>query len=124
MSLVWFNDNLKEIVATITNNQLTLNKYGSLYLESANKVLLGYDTENKKVIIKPLSKDEVMRGDIPETSLYNVSISVSYARITNKAFLSTVIDEFNLELPKEGLKYQAKWNEKHKSLEIDLKERE
>lgn len=124
MSLVWFNDNLKDIFATLTNTQITLNKYGATYLESANKVLLGYDAENSKIVIKPLSKDEVIRGDIPETSLYNVSISASYARVTNKAFLSTVIDLFNLDLPKEGFKYKTVWNEKNKVLEVLLKERE
>lgn len=124
MSLVWFNDNLKDIFATLTNTQITLNKYGATYLESANKVLLGYDAENSKIVIKPLSKDEVIRGDIPESSLYNISISASYARVTNKAFLSTVIDLFNLDLPKEGFKYKTVWNEKHKVLEILLKERE
>lgn len=124
MSLVWFNDNLKDIFATLTNTQITLNKYGATYLESANKVLLGYDAENSKIVIKPLSKDEVIRGDIPETSLYNVSISASYARVTNKAFLSTVIDLFDLDLPKEGFKYKTVWNEKNKVLEVLLKERE
>lgn len=124
MSLVWFNDNLKDIFATLTNTQITLNKYGATYLDSANKVLLGYDAENSKIVIKPLSKDEVIRGDIPETSLYNVSISASYARVTNKAFLSTVIDLFNLDLPKEGFKYKTVWNEKNKVLEVLLKERE
>lgn len=124
MSLVWFNDNLKDIFATLTNTQITLNKYGATYLESANKVLLGYDAENSKIVIKPLSKDEVIRGDIPESSLYNISISASYARVTNKAFLSTIIDLFDLDLPKEGFKYKTVWNEKNKVLEVLLKERE
>ena len=105
MSLIWFNDNLKDIYVTLTPNQLTINKFGASFFETANKVLLGFDIDREVVIIKPLSKDDVIRGDIPESSLFNVSMNVSYARITNKSFLGVVNETFSLKLPKEGYKY-------------------
>lgn len=124
MSLIWFNDNLKDIYVTLTPNHLTINKFGASFFETANKVLLGFDIDREVVIIKPLTKDDVIRGDIPESSLFNVSMNVSYARITNKSFLGVVNETFSLKLPKEGYKYKAEWNSKHKSLEVLLKERE
>ena len=34
--------------------------------------------KKQSVLIKPLNKEEVLRGDIPEHARYNISLNVSY----------------------------------------------
>lgn len=122
MSITWFNDKAKDIVATITSKSITINKVGSQFFETANQVMLGYDLENKLLLIKPLSKKDVLRGDVPEHTRYNISMNVSYARISNKVFLEVVDDLFSLNLSDKGIKYKANWRMNRNVFEISLKE--
>lgn len=122
MSIEWFNEEPKEIIVTLTPVNITINKSGSQFFETANQVMLGYDKENQRMIIKPLSKDDVLRGDIPEHARYNISINSSYGRITNKAFLTRLIQLFNLDLKEKGTKFKAVWSQKSMLLEVTLKE--
>lgn len=122
MNITWFNDAAKNIVATLTSSSITLNKYGALYFESAYKVMLGYNSDEKVIFIRPLNKQEVIRGDIKEHTMYNISLNVSYARITNKLFLERVDNLFSLDLSDEGRKYKAIWKKNLNALEISLEE--
>lgn len=122
MSITWFNGEPREIVVTFTLVNLTINKSGAQFFEKANQVMLGYDEERKVILIKPLSKDEVMRGDIPEHTRYNISINASYGRITNKAFMNRISQLFNLTLDDKGSKYRGTWLVGKNLLEVQLKE--
>ncbi|WP_162164018.1 hypothetical protein [Acholeplasma hippikon] len=122
MSIVWFNEKPKEIVVTLTPVNITINKSGSQLFETAYQVMLGYDSTNQLMLIKPLSKDEVLRGDIPEHARYNISINSSYGRIANKAFITKIIQLFNLELNDKGSKFKAVWKPGQQLLEVNLKE--
>src|SRR5690606_3982573 len=122
MNITWFNGEPKEIVVTLTPIHLTINKPGTQFFETANQVMLGYDEKNQLLFIKPLSKSEVLRGDIPEHTRYNISINTSYGRITNKAFITRISQLFNLNLTDKGLKYKAQWIQSQNMLEVSLKE--
>ncbi|WP_025724672.1 hypothetical protein [Acholeplasma granularum] len=122
MGVTWFNGEPKEIIVTLTHNSITINKSGSQLFEFANQVMLGYDVDKRLILIKLLSKDEVLRGDIPEHSRYNVSVNTSYGRITNKAFLTRIDSLFNLSLDEKGSKYRADWNKSLNVLEVYLEE--
>jgi len=122
MNVTWFNGEPKEIVVTIAPTNLTINKSGAQLFESANQVMLGYDPEKTVVLIRPLSKDEVLRGDIPEHTRYNISVNASYGRITNKAFINRLAAVFDLNFEDRGTKYKAIWNKTNNVLEVRLKE--
>ena len=122
MSIVWFNEEPKEIIVTLTPVNLTINKSGSQFFETANQVMLGYDLNKSLIIIKPLSKDDVLRGDIPEHARYNISINSSYGRIANKSFITRIIQLFNLDLLEKGTKFKAIWKPNQLLLEVNLKE--
>ena len=121
MSINWFNEQPKEIIVTISATNLTINKPGIQFFEKAHQVMLGYDQQRHLILIKPLTKDEAIRGDIPEHSRYNISISTSYARITNKSFIQTVLQVFNLTLDPKGTKFSSVFNNQSQLLEINLK---
>ena len=82
----------------------------------------GYDENKKLLFIKPLTKSEVLRGDIPEHARYNISINTSYGRITNKAFILKVANLFNLDLKDKGIKFKGQWISNQNMLEVSLKE--
>lgn len=122
MGIKWFNDNLKDIIVTLTSKNITINKIGTQFFETAKEVMLGYDLDKKVIVIKPLTKEKTIRGDIPEHTRYNVSISSSYVRISNKAFLKKMNRLFSLGLNNEGSKYKAKWQANLNVLEVSLEE--
>ncbi|WP_264229309.1 hypothetical protein [Acholeplasma laidlawii] len=122
MSVTWFNGEPKEIVVTITPINLTVNKSGVQFFEFANQVMLGYDKDKDVILIRPLSKDDVLRGDIPEHTRYNISVNASYGRIANKAFISRISTVFELDFEEKGTKFKAVWNKNSNILEVRLKE--
>lgn len=122
MSVTWFNGEPKEIVVTITPINLTVNKSGVQFFEFANQVMLGYDKDKDVILIRPLSKDDVLRGDIPEHARYNISVNASYGRIANKAFISRISTIFELDFEEKGTKFKAVWNKNSNILEVRLKE--
>ncbi|ABX81449.1 hypothetical protein [Acholeplasma laidlawii] len=122
MSVTWFNGEPKEIVVTITPINLTVNKSGVQFFEFANQVMLGYDKDKDVILIRPLSKDDVLRGDIPEHTRYNISVNASYGRIANKAFISRISTVFELVFEEKGTKFKAVWNKNSNILEVRLKE--
>ena len=123
MGVLWFNEKPKEGVATITLGQITLNKPAASFFESAYNIMLGIDKEEKQVIIRPLTKAESLRRDIENTKKYRITVRYSYARVTNKAFVETIIKMFDLPLhEKESIKFPAIWDQKASLLKINLKD--
>lgn|SRR5690554_5507340 len=122
MGIIWFDGQPKEIVVTINELNLTINKSGVQFLKNANQVMLGFDEENAKVFIKPLSKDEVLRGDIANHMRYNISVTQSYGRVANKAYVTKLDKTFSLGLDERGLKFKARWLKNQGMIEVDLKE--
>ncbi len=122
MSITWFNGEPKEIIVTLTPVNLTINKSGAQFFETANQVMLGYDEARSMILIRPLSKNDVLRGDIPEHTRYNISVNASYGRITNKAFINRVAVLFGLKLNDKGVKFKGNWLANSNLLEVSLKE--
>ena len=82
MSFEWFSKNANKGIATIYDTNITLNKAASGFFEKAYSVMLGYNSTNKVVAIKPLTKETDNLGHIPDDKKYKISIKPSYARIS------------------------------------------
>lgn len=119
MGIVWFNERPKDGIATLYEGNITLNKVAIENLEDAFSVMLGIDYDNKLVYIKPLSKDQDQRGDIPEKSKYKITIRSSYGRISNKDFMQELSSIINRNL-KDPVKCVTTWDFDEKVLIIDL----
>ena len=119
MGIVWFNERPKDGIATLYEGNITLNKVAIENLEDAFSVMLGIDYDNKLVYIKPLSKDQDQRGDIPEKSKYKITIRSSYGRISNKDFMQELASIINRNL-KDPVKCVTTWDFDEKVLIIDL----
>lgn len=119
----WFDiDNKnKNRIATIYDTNITLNKHACDLISNAYTVMLGIDYENKLLFIKPLNKDIAMRGDIPASSQYNITIRSSYGRISNVDFIKEIkgvigVDSFKTNPKKFNVEYLDSAN----TLKIDL----
>lgn len=114
MSIMWFDSEtkIKNCIATIYDNNITLNKNASKLIENAYRVMLGLDYEKQILYIKPLSKDLASKGTIPLSSQYNISIKSSYARISNADFIREIkyilgVSSFKHEQKKFLVEYQS-----------------
>lgn len=121
MSFTWFHEKPKEVVVTLAQGNITLNKQGSKYFEHAYNVLLGVDHNTHRIAIKPLDKDEAMSLQYPENKKYKITVRSSYARITNKAFMEEIMTLSGLNFQETPMKFPATWDEKDQLLVIDLK---
>ncbi len=121
MAIVWFNENFKELVSTIQNNNITLNKQSKSLIENAYTVMLGLDEQEKIVHIKPLTKEESIRGYIQEKKQYKITIRSSYARISNKFFINEIKKLIEINDLTEPKKFIVTFDDNSKSLLIDLK---
>ena len=119
MGIVWFNERPKDGIATLYEGNITLNKVAIENLEDAFSVMLGIDYDKKLVYIKPLSKDQDQRGDIPEKSKYKITIRSSYGWISNKDFMQELSSIMNRNL-KNPVKCVTTWDFDEKVLIIDL----
>lgn len=106
---------------SVYETNITLNKPASIHFTHAYSVMLGIDHEGKKLGIKPLSKEEFQRGDIAEEMLYKISLRSSYARISNKSFVTDLAAQMGLDFDTHTMyKFSAEWDDSEKVLVVDL----
>lgn len=122
MNITWYNEKPKDCVVTLASGNITLNKPASLYFENAYSVMLGIEKEKKLIIIKPLSKADAQRHDIPDKSKYKITVRASYSRVTNKAFMEKVSEFAGIDFEKGTHKFKSDWDQSHQVLIVDLKE--
>lgn len=120
MSIEWYDAYSKDGVATLYENNITLNKNTIRNIEDAYSVMLGIDYDNKKVIIKPLTKEMDLRGDIPSTQKYKITIRSSYGRISNKEFMRKIEKIGGFSLMNEPKKFPAVWDDSKKIIIIEM----
>ena len=125
MSFIWASKKPKDGIATLYESNITLNKAASSHFESAYNVLLGLDPEQKRVAVKPISKEEYDIGAIPDEKRHKITVKASYARVSNKKFLKEVAKVAQIDLSdNNSVKYKANWNNEQGILVIDLNQPE
>lgn len=125
MSFIWASKKPKDGVATLYESNITLNKAASTHFERAYSVLLGIDENSMRIAVKPISKEEVDLGTIPEEKRHKITVRPSYARVSNKKFMKEVAKIAKLNLGnKKSYKYKTTWSRVDSALIIDLNEME
>lgn len=125
MSFVWVSKKPKDGVATLYESNITLNKAASSHFEYAYSVLLGLDPNDKKIAVKPISKEEYELGAIPDEKRHKITVRSSYARVCNKKFMKEISSLMNVSLGDSSVhKYKAVWSPHDSALIIDLNQPE
>jgi len=125
-NFIWASKKPLDELATLYEANITLNKSATSYFENAYNVLLGLDADKMLIAIKPVTKEEISMGYIPEEQRHNITVKSSYSRICNKLFLKEVSQLAKLEFKEhhQSYKFKAHWDEKEDVLIIDLNKRE
>ena len=119
----WVKGNAYTPVATLYANNITLNQAAAVMVQDVRWVMLGLDHENKRVAIRPVSKQEIDRKQVMLQQLHKVSLGKGYARISNKQVMEEIADM--LKQPLNGDKFEAVYDEASTVLVIELmKQRE
>lgn len=127
MAFVWANKKPTDGVATLYETNITLNKVASTYFETAHKklILLGLDLEGRRIAIKPLSKEDIELGIIPEEKRHRITLKPSYARVSNKKFMKEIADALGLNFEiNTSHKFSARWSKEESALIVDLSKEE
>lgn len=124
-NFIWVSKKPLDDIATLYEGNITLNKSATSYFESAYVVLLGLDRDQLLIAIKPVTKEEIGLGYIPDEQQHNITVKSSYSRISNKLFLKEVADLIGLDFKStQAFKFKAYWNKKDNALIIDLNKKE
>ncbi len=114
----WVKGNAYTPVATLYANNITLNQAAAALVQDVRWVMLGLDHENKRVAIRPVSKQEIDRKQVMLQQLHKVSLGKGYARISNKQVMEEIADM--LKQPLNGDKFEAVYDEASNLLVIEL----
>ena len=110
MNIKWFSSKEKIGSASFYNTNITLNTIASVPFEYAYRVQVGVDEKNN-VVIQPLPKDKVMRGDLDEYTIYQIAIKKTYSRISSTSLMKKIAEALGIELSNEPTKFETYWNE-------------
>lgn len=111
----WWSAKEKRGQATLYTSNITLNKVASVPFEFAFRVQVGLD-ENKNIIIEPLAKERVERGDLDEYNLLEIKIKPSYSRICSTGLMSFIANSLGIVLSNEPLRFETEWDEPNNHL--------
>ena len=106
---------------SLYENHITINKTLMGFLKEAYRSRIAVDKENKKMHIYPVSKDYALSGELNESSLLQISISKTYARICSKPLMEFILKQFNIVISKATFKrFDAYYDENKKAIIVDM----
>ena len=117
MGITWLNAKEREGVASFYSTNITLNTVASVPFEYAYRVQVGIDDQDN-VVIQPLSKDRVERGDLDEYAIQKIAIKKSYSRISSTDIMKRIGKTLNITLDETPRRFKTKWDDKENILHI------
>ena len=117
MSIIWLTTKEKNGVASLYNTNITLNKVASVPFEYAYRCQVGI-TDEKNIVIEPLTKERVLKGNLDEYAVLKISVKPTYSRISSTTLMNKIAEILHLELTDKPLKLETIWDEKENILTI------
>ena len=117
----WFNVKAKNGVASLYNNNITLNTTAMYPFESAYRVQVGLDDKGN-IVIQPLAKAVVESGDLDESCLLKLERHKSFARISSTSLMKQIGETLKITLSKTPVQYETSWDSEENILTILVKE--
>ena len=116
----WFDAKERNGSASLYSNNITLNTTAMYPLDYAFRVLVGL-TDDRNIVIKPVSKNEVESGTLDESRLLKLERHKSFARISSSILMRQISEVLNLELSKSAIKFETSWDDNENVLVINIK---
>ncbi len=105
----WVKGNAYSLVATMYENNITLNQAAATYFQDVRWVMIGIDHEAKQVAIKPVTKREIDLKLVPLEQLHKISVGKGYARISGKQTMEEI--SRLIKQPLHALKFDGIYDE-------------
>ena len=102
--------------SNITLNTVAMNKFTTAY-----RVMVGIDDENN-IILAPLDKDRVLRGDLKEEQLQKISSKKTYSRISSSSLMRQIGSRLNIAFSSTPIKCETRWDDNNNVLILKIKE--
>lgn len=115
----WVKGNAFNLVVTLYPGNITLNNSAASYFSDVRWVMVGIDSEHKRLGIKPVTKREIDLHLVPMEHLIKISIGKGYGRISNKDVIQEISGLIGKEI--DGLKLPATYDDKENMLIVDFK---
>ena len=120
MNVEWFT-NEKEMIATIYETNITFNTVAANHFKDSYSTLVGFDVENKVLLIKPISKDEARTRNLSDDEMHTMSIKPSYGRINGKVIIKKLCLYYPLDFTiSKSHRYMCEWCRDDNLLKIHL----
>ncbi len=117
----WFSKNEKKATATIYSTNITINKTGMDMISTAYAAMLGLDSDDAKIAIQPISKDDYDAKLYPEDNMFLLSGGKTYTRISSTDFVSKVGEFLKYDFKEKPRKFSCYYDQHESLLIIDLK---
>lgn len=102
--------------SNITLNTVAMNKFVAAY-----RVMVGID-DNNNIILAPLDKDRVLRGDLKEEQLQKISSKKTYSRISSSSLMRQIGSRLNIAFSSTPIKCETRWDDNNNVLVLKIKE--
>lgn len=116
----WFNVKAKNGVASLYSNNITLNTTAMYPFEVFDTVQVGLDDDGN-IVIQPLSKSVVEKGDLDESCLLKLEKHKSFARISSVSLMKQISEVIGVTLSKVATQYETAWDSEKNILTILVK---
>lgn len=102
--------------SNITLNTVAMNKFLTAY-----RVMVGID-DNNNIVLAPLDKDRVLRGDLKEEQLQKISSKKTYSRISSSSLMRQIGSRLNIAFSSTPIKCETRWDDNNNVLILKIKE--
>ena len=116
----WFNVKAKNGVASLYSNNIILNTTAMYPFEVFDTVQVGLDDDGN-IVIQPLSKSVVEKGDLDESCLLKLEKHKSFARISSVSLMKQISEVIGVTLSKVATQYETAWDSEKNILTIMVK---
>ena len=123
MNIQWMNKEKNTNAVTIYSNNITFSKQAALLFDNALGIAVGFDLDNKTLVMRKVTKDDILRKVVEKEDVYELTMKPSFGRINNKKLILELEKHLNLDFNiQTSYKFAAKWNTGLKMLIVDTKE--
>ena len=85
-------------------------------------ILQRYSELKNEMHIYPINKDYALSGELKESSLLQISLSKTYARICSKPLLEYLSKQFNITIIKKGyIRFPGRYDDNRKVIIVDMR---
>jgi hypothetical protein len=123
--ITFFEEKNKNGYASIYETNIKLSSNMLYYLKECYRIRCGIDSDENKIYLFPLNKDQSLSNEYNIDSLLKPSFSKTYAKISSSTLIRFIKEQLKFEIsPNKYIKFKCVYDDNKKVIIIDTKEGE